>query len=164
MEKIKIVGIGASAGGFEALQKLLANLNNAPDCAFIITQHLDPSQPTMLVNLLSKSTQIPISEAHDAETVEANHIYICPPNKNITLIENKTVLTPPSSKIMPKPSIDIFFTSLAKVKEESAIGIILSGSGSDGAQGIRAIKNAGGITIAQDEKTAKIQLDATCSY
>jgi two-component system CheB/CheR fusion protein len=155
MEKLKVVGIGASAGGFEAIQKLLSNLDKNSDLAYIIAQHLDPSQPTMLVNLFSKSTNIHISEAKDSEYIEPNHIYICPPNKNITVLENKIVLTPPTSKIHPKPSIDTFFSSLAKDKEESAIGIILSGSGSDGAVGIKAIKNGGGITIVQEERSAK---------
>ncbi|MBN2824902.1 MAG: PAS domain S-box protein, partial [Campylobacterales bacterium] len=155
MEKTKVVGIGASAGGFEAIQKLLSNLEPNSDLAFIIAQHLDPSQSTMLVNLLSKSTDIPIKEAEDGEYIEPNRIYICPPNKNITVLKNTIVLTPPTSKIFPKPSIDTFFSSLAKDKEENAIGIILSGSGSDGAVGIKAIKNAGGITIVQDEKSAK---------
>jgi two-component system CheB/CheR fusion protein len=155
VEKTKVVGIGASAGGFEAIQKLLSNLEPNSDLAFIIAQHLDPSQPTMLVNLLSKSITIPIQEAQDGEYIEPNRIYICPPNKNITLLQNRIILTPPTSKIFPKPSIDTFFSSLAKDKEENAIGIILSGSGSDGAVGIKAIKNAGGITIVQDEKSAK---------
>jgi len=155
MDNTKVVGIGASAGGFEAIQKLLSNLEPHSDLAFIIAQHLDPSQPSLIVNLLSKSTQIPIKEAQDGEYIELNTIYICPPNKNITVVKNTIMLTPPASKIFPKPSIDTFFASLARDKEENAIGIILSGSGSDGALGIKAIKNAGGITIVQDEKSAK---------
>ncbi|CAA6806301.1 MAG: Chemotaxis protein methyltransferase CheR (EC [uncultured Sulfurovum sp.] len=154
-ERFEIVGIGASAGGFEALQLFIKNLELKQDIAYIIAQHLDPKQPTMLVELLAKSTKIPITKVIDGEIPQKNHIYICPQNKNITLVDFRFRLTAPEVRIMPKPSVNIFFSSLAKDLENLAVGVILSGTGSDGAEGIKAIKNAGGITIAQEEKSAK---------
>jgi two-component system CheB/CheR fusion protein len=155
MEKQKIVGIGSSAGGLEALQHFVKNIPTDTNLSFIIAQHLDPSQPSLLINILSKSSTIDIKEAKQGERPKPNTIYICPPNNNIAILNEKISLTPPNSKIYPKPSIDTFFSSLAKELGENAIGIILSGTGSDGAQGIKAIKYGGGITIVQDERSAK---------
>jgi two-component system CheB/CheR fusion protein len=155
-EELIIVGIGASAGGFEALQQFVQNIQEQSQLSYIIAQHLDPNHPTMLVKLLSRSCKIPISEAEDGKPVEANQIYICPPGKNITIQEGNLIkLTDTRTRIYPKPSINIFFTSLAKQLETKAVGIILSGSGSDGVEGISAIKDAGGFTMVQTEKSAK---------
>ncbi|CAA6810047.1 MAG: Chemotaxis protein methyltransferase CheR (EC [uncultured Sulfurovum sp.] len=154
-QRFEIVAIGASAGGFEALQLFIKNLKTDTDIAYVIAQHLDPKQPTMLLELLSKSTQLPILRVKDGEIPQKNHIYICPENNNITIVDFKFKLTLPEARIMPKPSVNIFLTSLAKDLEDKAVGIILSGTGSDGAEGIKAIKNAGGITLAQDERSAK---------
>jgi two-component system CheB/CheR fusion protein len=155
-EELIIVGIGASAGGFEALQQFVQNIQEQSQLSYIIAQHLDPNHPTMLVKLLSRSCKIPISEAEDGKRVEANEIYICPPGKNITIQEGNLIkLTDTKTRVYPKPSINIFFTSLSKQLETKAVGIILSGTGSDGAEGISAIKDAGGFTMVQTEKSAK---------
>lgn len=150
-EQLYIVGIGSSAGGFEALQKFLRNLVPHQGIAYVIAQHLDPNQPTLLASLLSKYTTLEVSMAIDGEAIRAQHIYICPPNKNIAIEAGQFVLTQPSLKPYPKPSVNVFFQSLAKEKQDKAIGIILSGSGSDGAKGVLAIKKAGGLVLSEDE-------------
>jgi len=149
------VGIGASAGGLEAFQSLLPNLPEEDNIIYIIAQHLDPSHPTMLVSLLKRYTSMPVSEIQDKESVEPGRIYITPPGSNVTFSNGLLRLSKPLSAIGPKPSIDLLFTSLAENLGDKTVGIILSGTGSDGAHGIRAIKAEGGITIVQTEETAR---------
>ena len=155
-DEIVIVGIGASAGGLENLKSFIKNLPIKSNISYIIAQHLSPTYESMMVKLLQKESKIKILEAKDALVLSANTIYICPPNKNITIYENIIQLTQANTMIhSPSPSIDLLFESLAKYKKNKAIGIILSGTGSDGTKGIQAIKEKGGFTIAQDPKSAK---------
>jgi len=148
---IYIVGLGASAGGFEALQKFLERIEENGNILYVIVQHLDPNQPTLLGNLLGKYTKLPISMIEDGIIPLPNNIYFCPPNKDLTLKNNRFILTEPQEKAYPKPSINKFFESLAIEKKEKAIGVILSGTGSDGAKGIEFIHKFGGIALAEDE-------------
>ncbi len=152
-DNLYIVGLGASAGGFEALQKLIKNIKHSSDeIAYVITQHLDPKQPTLLGDLLSRHTDLDLEVIIDGMQPLADVIYFCPPNKDLVVKNGLFQLTEPTVKrISPKPSIDRFFESLATEKKDKAIGIILSGTGSDGAKGISAIKLSGGIALAEDE-------------
>ena len=154
-EDLYIVGIGASAGGFEALQNFVRQIEEANNVAYIIVQHLDPKQPTMLADLLSKASNIPIQLINDNDQIEAGKIYVCPQNANIKVQGAHFHLSVPEAKEFPKPSIDSFLNTLAKEKNEKAIAVILSGSGSDGKIGIKDIKNAGGVTVVQDLSEAK---------
>lgn len=149
------VGIGASAGGLEALRPFVANLPAKANMTYIIAQHMSPDHPSLMVELLSRETQLNVEEAVNNVTAQADTIYVAPPNSDVTLLKGKLKITPPTNTIGPKPSVDRFFMSLAEDKEDHAIGIILSGTGSDGARGIKAIKAAGGISIAQEPKSAK---------
>lgn len=146
-----IVGLGASAGGFEALQKFIQNIEPSSRIAYVIVQHLDPKQPTLLGTLLERFSKIPIIAVSDNLEPLADHIYYCPPNSDIIIEEGHFKLVSPSLKPYPKPSVNRFLKSLALEKKEKAIGIILSGTGSDGAEGIVAIKQAGGIALAENE-------------
>ncbi|MBN2896445.1 MAG: hypothetical protein JXK05_11225 [Campylobacterales bacterium] len=151
-----VCGIGASAGGLEALQELVHNLPSDQNIAYIIAQHLSPSHKSLMVDLLSKSTEKEVLEAQNGLLLRRDTIYITPPNFNLTVLGEIIQLKAPAlSGPFPKPSIDVFFTSLAMAKGARCIGIILSGTGSDGAQGLGVIKAEGGITIAQDPKSAK---------
>jgi two-component system CheB/CheR fusion protein len=154
-EELVVVGIGASAGGLEALQWMIPNLQPDANLAYVIAQHLDPKHRSMLVSLLARHTTMEVLEIKNGQQVKANKIYITPPDCDVTLSGGILHLSKPSAAIGPKPSVDLFFTSLAEDKGEKAVGIILSGTGSDGALGVRAIKAGGGITIVQDEATAK---------
>lgn len=147
------VGIGASAGGLEALKELVQTLREK-NAVYIIAQHLDPKHPTILRDLLERSTQLPINLIDDDTDPLEGQIYIIPPGHNAIIKDEKIVLTP-AAPVGPKPSINEFFTSLAQQMGEQAVGVILSGTGSDGAQGIIAIKAAGGLTFSQDEISAK---------
>lgn len=148
------IGIGASAGGLEAMKELLSELPDATDTIYIIAQHLDPKHPTILKDLLSRITHLPITLVDQDTVPRSGNIYLIAPGHNARVINQHIILTP-AAAVGPKPSISELFTSLAADAADKAIGIILSGTGSDGAQGMIAIKAAGGITLAQDEDTAK---------
>jgi len=150
-----IVGVGASAGGLEALRPFVANLPPQSNMAYVIVQHMAPQYRSMLVQLLSRETGLPIKEIEHGSIVEANTVHICPPNKDVRLYGGQLMLKEPSAPHGPKPSVDVFFTTLAESKGPNAIGVILSGTGSDGSQGVRAIKAHGGLTVAQVPTTAK---------
>ncbi len=151
-----IIGVGSSAGGLDALQELLHALpENLFGAAIIIAQHLSPQHKSILTELLAKKAPVPVVEAEDGMQVRAGHVYVTPSSYNITYEDGNIRLTPPDNASGPKPSADKLFTSLAEALDEHAIGIVLSGTGTDGTQGIRAIRAHGGITIAQCPETAK---------
>ncbi|MBN2895668.1 MAG: hypothetical protein JXK05_07250 [Campylobacterales bacterium] len=150
-ETLTIVGLGASAGGFEALLKFIQNIEPSDRIAYVIVQHLDPKQPTLLGSLLEKYSKLPIVPIEQQMAPQGNQIYYCPPNSDVVIEEGHFVLAEPVIKPYPKPSINRFFISLAREKKEHAIGIILSGTGSDGAEGVVAIKKSGGIVLAENE-------------
>jgi two-component system CheB/CheR fusion protein len=150
-----IVGVGASAGGFEAFRELLAALPSDTGLALVLVQHLDPGHESLLAKLLSKATTMPVAEVEEGMTVEPNHVYVIPPNKTMRIGNGTLHLMArgePTAKHLP---VDYFFASLAEDRGNRAIGVILSGTASDGTMGLKAIKSEGGITFAQDTKSAK---------
>ena len=150
-----IVGIGASAGGLEACTKLLENLPADTGMAFVLVQHLAPTKDSILAELLSKATSMPVREVQDGMTVEPDHVYVISPNTVLAVFHGKLRLLPRAETHTQHLPIDSFFRSLAEDQGQNAVGIILSGTGSDGSLGIRDIKAAGGIVLAQDEQSAK---------
>ena len=152
-----VVGIGASAGGLEALQEFFKNMIPVPDVAFVIIQHLSPDYKSFMNELLSRYTSIKIEVVTDGMALKSNHIYLIPPKMNMTIFHGVLYLNELSATRTLNLPIDIFFRSLAKDQEKNAVGIILSGAGSDGTLGIKAIKEFGGMTMAQDEKSAKFE-------
>ncbi len=147
---IPVVGIGASAGGIGALEALLPLLKADSGTAFVIVQHLDPNHQSLLVSLLSRDTEIPVVEATDRMPIEPDHIYVIPRNATLTMSADHLRLGPIAEHRGQRAPIDAFFISLAEAKGENAACVILSGTGSDGTVGLRAIKEHGGLTIAQD--------------
>jgi two-component system CheB/CheR fusion protein len=150
-----VVAIGASAGGLEAFSDLLKALPGNTGMAYVYIQHLDPSHKSMLSEILSKSTAMPIGEAEDGMKIEPDRVYVIPPNTNIAVFHGTLILMPRLGSPKPHRPIDYFFSSLAEDKKSRAIGVVLSGTATDGSQGIKAIKEAGGITLAQDFDSAK---------
>ncbi|MEQ3625594.1 MAG: chemotaxis protein CheB [Celeribacter sp.] len=150
-----IVGVGASAGGLEALQQLLDGVPDHHEFVFILVQHLDPHHDSMLSDLLSKHTRSPVLTAQDDQTVVPGSIYLIPPNKALTLQNGKLRLAPFDSPRGQRRPIDILMTSIAEQAGDSAVGIVLSGTGSDGSRGAQAIKEHGGLVLAQDPGQAK---------
>ena len=148
-----IVGIGGSAGGFEAAMELLQNLPPRTGMAFVIVQHLDPHHASRLPNLLGKMTAMPVREVAGTTTPKPNTVYVQPPNKCVIAKDGALTLVHRTERL--NIAIDHFFESLAEERGSRAIGIVLSGTGSDGTAGLRAIKAAGGLTFAQTVETAK---------
>ena len=146
-----IVGVGASAGGFEAFTQLLGALPTNTGMAFVLVQHLDPNHESKLSMLLSRVTAIPVVEVEDGTPVSPDHIYVIPPNRNLAVLNGKLHLMLRSEDDRQHLAVDYFFRSLAKDKKSRAIGVILSGTGSDGSLGLKAIKAEGGVTFAQDD-------------
>ena len=150
-----VVGIGASAGGLEALRPLVGHLPDATNMCYVITQHMAPKHKSLLDQLLSRETGLEVREAEDGDPVTANVIFVTPPGSDVVVRDGRLRLQSPQAVVGPKPSVDIFFTSLAEELGTRAIGIVLSGTGSDGSYGVRAIRAAGGVVIAQQPETAK---------
>lgn len=150
-----VAGIGSSAGGLEALTKLLSALpkEDVP-LSIVVAQHLSPSHKSHMVQLLSKNSTWEVVEASHNTTVQANKVYITPPDRDIVLKSGQIRLSRPSSEIGPKPSVNVLLESLAAEYGPQAIGVILSGTGRDGAEGVIEIKEAGGVIFVQDPKTA----------
>ena len=151
--RFPVVGVGASAGGMDAFKSLVKAIPDNSGMAFILVQHLAPQYESILSEILQKSTKLPVVEITDHIKVYPDHIYVIPSNR--ILIANDGVLElTPRVKGERINSIDVFFTSLAEIHQEHAIGVVLSGTGSDGTVGLKTIKDQGGITIAQSEESA----------
>ena len=150
-----VVAIGASAGGMEAFTQLLQSLPNNTGMAYVFIQHLDPTHTSMLTEILARMTEIPVREIKTNLAVEPNHIYIIPPNTSLVILHGVLHLLPREDSPRLHLPIDYFMNSLAEDQGNKAIGIILSGTASDGTLGLKAIKAAGGITFAQSPETAK---------
>jgi two-component system, chemotaxis family, CheB/CheR fusion protein len=149
-----VVGIGASAGGLNAFTELLSHLPCDTGMAFVLIQHLDPTHESHLPELLSRASAMPVSEVRGATRAEANHVYVIPPRCNLG-ISDGILQTPPRPERGRNLPVDSFLSALAADRGNKAIGVVLSGTASDGTLGLRAIKAAGGITFAQERQTAK---------
>ncbi len=154
-DSFPIVGIGASAGGLEAFTLLLQNLPSDLHMALVLVQHLDPTYKSLLSELLSRTTKLAVEEVTDGTRVKPGHVYVIPPNTTMTVSRHVLHLTPRVDADHKHTPIDTFLESLAQDQKSRAIGVILSGTSMDGIHGLKAIKDEGGITIAQDEKSAK---------
>ncbi len=152
---ITIVGIGASAGGLEALESFFKNMPPDSGLAFVVIQHLDPNFKNMLPELLQKTTLMPVSQITDNLKVCPNHIYVIPPNKTLTIENGFLHLSIPKEERGLRLPIDTFFHSLALDQLDKSVGIILSGMGSDGSEGIKEIKKNKGLVLVQDPTNAK---------
>jgi two-component system, chemotaxis family, CheB/CheR fusion protein len=150
-----VVGIGASAGGLEAIEAFFTNVPVDSGLAFVIVQHLSPDYKSLMPEILIKRTSLPVHTAEDGMIVSPNNVYLIPRKMNMKIFHAKLHLTEKTNLNILNLPIDIFLHSLAEDFEDKAIGVILSGTGSDGSRGIRVIKENGGIIIAQDPETAK---------
>ena len=150
-----IVGIGASAGGLEALEQFFSNMPAENGMAFVVIQHLDPNHAGIMPELLQRTTGMRVFQATDKMKVKINCVYVIPPNKSLKLFNGSLYLFDPQETRGLRLPIDVFFRSLAEDMEEKSIGIILSGMGSDGSLGIRAIKEKSGIVVVQEPSDSK---------
>jgi two-component system, chemotaxis family, CheB/CheR fusion protein len=133
-----VVGVGASAGGLEAFTQLLKNLPADTGMAFVLVQHLAPTHRSALAEILSRATKMPVLEVHDEPAVEPNHVYVIPPARSMVITRGTLHLLPRESNGAPRP-IDRFFRALAEDRRHQAIGVVLSGTATDGTLGLEAI-------------------------
>jgi two-component system, chemotaxis family, CheB/CheR fusion protein len=150
-----IVGIGASAGGLEAFTQLLTALPLDTGMAFVLVQHLEAKHESLLARLLSKATQMPVTEVRQGTRVEPNHVYVIPANADLILGDGALRIMRRKTSASPHLPIDHFFRTLAESQGPRAVGVILSGTATDGTLGLKAIKLAGGTTFAQEPRSAK---------
>lgn len=153
-EAFPIVGIGASAGGLEALEQFLAKVPADSGMAYVIVQHLDPTHKGMMPDLLQRATAMPVVQARNRLKVKPDHVYVIPPNRDMSMLRGALYLFEPTAPRGLRLPIDFFLKSLAEDRHQLAVGVILSGMGSDGSAGMRAIKENAGLTLAQDPATA----------
>ncbi|MGO8880266.1 MAG: chemotaxis protein CheB [Desulfomonilaceae bacterium] len=154
-EDIPIVGIGASAGGLEAFDKFFTAMPVDSGCAFVLVQHLDPTHKSMLTELVQRYTTMNVVEIQDGINVKPNTVFVIPPNKYVAILHDKLHLIETPAPPGMKTPIDFFFRSLAQDRKDKAICIVLSGSGSEGAMGLRAIKGEGGMGMVQAPESSK---------
>lgn len=150
-----IVGIGASAGGLAAVEEFLSGVPEDSGMAFVIVQHLDPTRKALMVELLQRSTPLKVLEIRDGMRVRPGHIYVIAPNRDLSILHGVLHLLTPVQPRGQRLPIDFFLTSLARDRPDRAIGVILSGMGSDGTEGLRAIRENAGLTLAQEPASAE---------
>src|ERR1051325_6773496 len=154
-QQLKIVGLGASAGGMQPLKEFFEAMPSDSGLAFVVIQHLDPRHESHMARILARCTQMNVSQAEEGSPIEANCVYTIPPNKFLSLKEGDLHLSEPIKSDGLRMPIDFFFRSLAEDQREKAVGILFSGSGSDGTLGIREIHGEGGLVIIQEPITAQ---------
>ena len=144
-----IVGIGASAGGLEAFRAFFSQMPADDDFAFVLIQHLSPEHVSALADIVGRSTSMVVTDAVDGQRVLAKHVYVIPPDATLTIADGRLRVSTPAPPRPQRWPINTFFTSLAEDQGDCAVCIVLSGTGSDGARGLRAVKEHGGLTLAQ---------------
>ena len=154
-DPIPVVAIGASAGGLEAYKEFFHALPVDTGMAFVLVQHLDPSHHSLLAEILSKATRLPVDEVRSGIRIKPNHVYVIPPDAFMAITAGAFTLTPRNKESGQHLSVNFFMRSLAEERKSGAIGVILSGTGADGTLGLESIRAEGGITFAQDPATAK---------
>ncbi len=152
----EVVALAASAGGLNALTHVLAALPGDFPAALVVVQHLDPRHRSLMADILSRRTALPVKEAIDGDQLQPGRAYVAPPNRHLLVNPDRTIsLTQTQLVHFVRPSADLLFESTAASFKERAIAVVLSGSGHDGAMGVRAIKKMGGTVIVQDAKNAE---------
>lgn len=153
--KLPVIGIGASAGGLSALQRLFEEMETPLGAAFVVIQHLDPNHKSLMSEILGRHTQFAVTPAKQGEFLAADTVYVNPPGKSVRIERGRIVVEEPASERFHRFPIDDFFRSLASENGTASCGIVLSGTGSDGAAGLREIKEAGGVTMVQSPDEAE---------
>lgn len=150
----RIIAIGASAGGIRSLRDVLPDLPIIPDCCILVVVHLAPTQKSFLPDVLRRGGRWTMKQAQDGETIRAGVVYIAPPDLHLVLSGNRLRLLSSAHVRMQRPSVDVLFNSVAEERGTGAIGVLLSGAGRDGSDGLRSLKKLGAWTIVQDPDEA----------
>ena len=157
-DRFEVVALAASAGGLKAISEVLAGLPADFPAAVLVLQHLDRRHPSLMVDILSRRTALPIKQAEEGERIGPGHAYVAPPDRHLLANPDRTLsLTQTELVHFVRPSADLLFESVAATFRERAIAVVLSGSGSDGAMGVKAIKKTGGTLIVQEPRSAEFR-------
>ncbi|MFZ1220004.1 MAG: CheR family methyltransferase, partial [Chthoniobacterales bacterium] len=154
-EPVAVVGLGASAGGVAVLQQFFSDMSPESGLAFVVVMHLSPEHESNLANVIKQKTSMPVMQVMEPVKVKPNHVYVIPPNHQLTFEDSTLHPVPPQQALGRRVTIDLFFRTLAQAYGQRAIGVILSGSDSDGVIGLRHVRAQGGVTIAQDPNEAE---------
>lgn len=154
-DEIPVTGIGASAGGLVALQDFFTHVPSDAGMAYVVVVHLSPDRESQIAPLLQKRTAMPVVQVERATTLEPDHVYVIPPDSNLSSVDGRVELLPRPPSGQNRSPIDLFFRSLAETHGAQAAAIVLSGTGSDGAEGLRRVKEVGGITLVQEPGEAE---------
>ncbi len=149
-----IVGLGASAGGLDAFKAFLTAMPSDTGMAFVLVQHLDPIHVSLMAGLLSGHTTMPVTQAAEGMSIEPNRVYLIPPGVSLAVAGGKLHLSELTERHGARIAFDVFLRSLAEDCGERAIGVVLSGTGSDGSEGLKAVKSKGGFVIVQEPSEA----------
>src|SRR5436853_6289905 len=152
-----VVGLGASAGGVAALQELFSGMDPKSGLGFVVVMHLSPEYESQLPSVLQQKTKMPVTQVTESVKVRPNHVYVIPPNHQLTLTDSTLTLVPPQQPLGRRITIDLFFRTLAQAYGQRAVCVILSGTDSDGAIGLKHIRAQGGVTIAQNPDEAEFE-------
>lgn len=152
---VRVVGLGASAGGLAPLEEFLSHVPASSGLAYLVVQHMDPAHKTLLAELLQRATSMPVHEAVNAKYIEPDSVYVIPPDSELTVLAGALHLSKPAEPRGQRLPIDVLFGSLARELGDRSIGVVLSGMGSDGTLGLQAIKTQGGLTLAQQPESAQ---------
>lgn len=151
----RLVVVGSSAGGLEALTEFLGAIEPGLDIAYVVAQHLAPTHPSLLVELLAPATRLHVQLAQEGDVLVPDIVLVIPPDRDVELTRNAIRMTQPEARMSPRPSIDRLFQSAADAWGETLTAVVLSGTGSDGAHGLRSVHAAGGLTLVQSPDTAR---------
>src|SRR5688500_11453721 len=154
-EPAAVVGLGASAGGIAVLQQFFSDMPQESGLAFVVVMHLSPEHESNLAGVIAQKTSMPVMQVTEPVKVKPNHIYVIPPNHQLTFEDSTLHLVAPQQALGRRVTIDLFFRTLAQAYGQRAVGVILSGSDSDGVIGLKHIRAQGGVTIAQDPNEAE---------
>src|SRR5438105_13391733 len=150
-----VVGLGASAGGIAPLQEFFSGMDPESGLSFVVVMHLSPEHESQLPSVLQQKTRMPVKQVKESVKVRPNHVYVIPPNHQLTFTESTLTLVPPQQPLGRRITIDLFFRTLAQAYGQRAVCVILSGSDSDGVIGLKHVRAQGGVTIAQDPSEAE---------
>src|SRR3954468_24686088 len=154
-EPMAVVGLGASAGGIAPLQQFFGDMDPESGLAFVVVMHLSPDHESNLASILQARTSMPVTQVSEAVKVRPNHVYVIPPNHQLTFEDSTLHLMPPQQPLGRRVTIDLFFRTLAQAYGQRAVCVILSGTDSDGVIGLKHIRAQGGLTIVQDPNEAE---------
>ena len=149
-EPSAVIGLGASAGGVAVLQQFFSDMSPDSGLAFVVVMHLSPEHESNLATVIAQKTRMPVTQVNEPVKVKPDHVYVIPPNHQLTFEESTLQLVPPQQALGRRVTIDLFFRTLAQAYGQRAVSIIMSGTDSDGVIGLKHIRAQGGVTVAQE--------------